>query len=240
LAILDMACQNRLLSLLPLSPDLAAQWSLVTLAPGTVLQRAGEAVDMVYFPIDCVISVLVTMDDGATTQVGVMGSRELVGLTSLMGVPHPTISSYRVSIGGQAICINADLLRAEFDAKLSFRNVLLRYAQFHVAQLAINVACASRHAIDQRLARWLLELRDRLGRRDLPVTHDHISQMLAVRRSTVSESLTNLAGRGLVIQTRGSIEVLHRKRLETASCECYAILRREFQSLLAKGTVTDL
>ncbi|WP_242064730.1 Crp/Fnr family transcriptional regulator [Nostoc sp. FACHB-133] len=134
----------------------------VELSYGEILNRPGETIEEVYFPLTCLISVTITMIDGITVEAGVVGSREMVGINAFMGGRETTQTEYIVQVPGKAVKMKADLLLHEFDTNKSLRDVMLKYTQAYMAQISQNVACNRLHTIEQRMARWLLESSDRL------------------------------------------------------------------------------
>ena len=228
--------KNRLLSRFPppIRNELASQLKQVQLPAGNVLHRSGDPVEEVFFPIDCIISVTATMENGDVTQVGLVGNREMVGLNAFMGGRELNRTAYTVQLAGRAIRVPADRLLALFDSNKVLRDVLLKYTQSYIAQLSQNVACSSRHTLRDRLARWLLEIRDRNGGDEVHLTHEGIASLLSVRRAGVSQELSVLEKRRIVQCNRASIFILDPGKLAEAACECYAVLQREYNRLLGK------
>jgi CRP-like cAMP-binding protein len=226
--------ENRLLAALPrdayakIEPHL--EW--LSLERGLVLHRPGEAIRDLYFPLDAMISVTVTMRDGRTAETGVVGRREVVGINAFMGGRETTQTEYVVQVPGEAVRVPADPLREEFDRNQALRGVLLRYTQAMFAQVTQNAACNGLHAMDQRFARWLLEVRDRIGSDELRLTHEFISEMLGVRRAGITQLSGKFARRGLIAHRRGLTRVVDGAGLEAATCECYAVVRDEYDRLL--------
>jgi CRP-like cAMP-binding protein len=234
--------KNRLLSRFPraIRNELASELKQVELSPGTVLHRSGDLVEEVFFPIDCIIAVTATMENGDITQVGLVGNREMVGLNAFMGGRELNHTAYTVQLAGRAIRIQADHLLALFDTNKALRDVLLKYTQSYIAQLSQNVACSSRHVLRDRLARWLLEIRDRNGGDEVHLTHEGIAALLAVRRAGISGELSALEKRRIVQCTRASVAIIDPAGLANAACECYGVLQREYNRLLGRrGTEFD-
>jgi CRP-like cAMP-binding protein len=225
---------NQLLAALP--AETLGRWQrylkTVTLAHGQVLHRAGQAITDVYFPLDCMISVTVTTGEGRTAEAGAVGSREMVGINAFMGGWETNQTEYVAQIAGRAVVMPAQPLLDEFDRVKAVRDVLLRYTQAYIAHLSQNVACNRLHLIDQRLARWLMECRDRLGSDDLAITHEFLAEMLGVRRAGVSETAGRLQDQGLIRTGRKRVRILDPEGLERASCECYRVTRAEYDRLL--------
>jgi len=231
-----MAIKNLLLACLPrdvyarIEPDLKTVW----LARGEVLHMAGEEIHNLYFPITCLISITVTMGEGQTVETGAVGRREVVGINAFMGGHETTQTEYIVQIAGDALKIAADPLKEEFNRNTEMRAVMLKYTQAYVAQISQNVGCNRVHALDQRCARWLLEVRERIESDDLALTHEFIAEMLGVRRAGVTEAMGRLKEIGIIDYTRGHIHVLDAQGLEAASCECYLVLKEEYDRLLGE------
>ena len=227
---------NALLDALPLAcrARLARHMRVADLLQGQVLHRPGEPIGAVFFPLDCLISVTVTVDGEQTVEAGAVGSREMVGLAALAGGRETDNTQYVCQVAGRAVELAAQPLLAEFDRERPVRDVLLRYAQAYVAQLSQNVACNRVHSVDQRLAQWLLESRDRLRAADIGLTHEFVSQMLGIRRAGVTEALGRFEDRGLVRCGRGRIRVTDHDGLGLASCGCFRALRKEYDRLLSR------
>ena len=204
----------------------------VNLTHGQILHRPNQSIRTVYFPLDCLISITVTMGEGRTVEAGAVGSREMVGLNAFMGGRETNQTEYVTQVAGTAIQMPAEPLLDEFDAVKSVRDVMLRFTQAYIAQLSQNVACNRVHTIEQRLARWLLEVRDRLGRDDLGLSHEFVAQMLGVRRAGISETAALLQSRGVIEYGRKNLRITDSPGLEEVSCECFRVLRDEYDRLL--------
>lgn len=229
-----MGSDNLLLAALPreVVERLGRHTRTVALPHGEVLHRPGKPIRDVYFPLDCLISVTVTMSEGRTAEAGMVGRREMVGVNAFMGGRETNQTEYVCQSPGAAVRMTAAPLLDEFDRVKGVRDVMLRYTQAYIAQLSQNVGCNRMHNIEQRLARWMLECRDRLRSDDLSLTHEFIGQMLGVRRAGVSETAGRLQERGLIKYGRKTIKVVDGPGLERASCECYRVLRGEYDRLL--------
>lgn len=231
-----MTIKNTLLACLPLDvyarvePDLKR----VSLARGQVLHRAGEEIHDLYFPVTCLLSVTVTMRGGETTEAGAVGRREVVGVNAFMGGSETTQTEYVVEVAGDALSIAAAPLKEEFDRNKAMRDVMLKYTQAFIAQLSQNVGCNRHHGLERRCARWLLEVRERIESEELPLTHEFIAQLMGVRRAGVTETLCDLRERGLINYRRSEIHVADVQGLEAASCECYKVLKDEYDRLLGE------
>ena len=231
-----MTIKNLLLARLPrdvyarIEPDLKT----VSLSQGEVLHRPGEVIRDLYFPTTCMISITVTMGGGETVEAGAIGRREVIGINAFMGGRETTQTEYIVQIPGDALYIAADPLKEEFNRNTEMRDVMLKYTQAMIAQISQNVACNRIHGMDERCARWLLEVRERIESDEFPLTQEFIAEMLGVRRAGVTEAAGRLKERGLIDYTRGHIQITDVRGLEAASCECYMVLREEYDRLLGR------
>ena len=226
--------QNLLLVALPddVRERLLRHARTVDLKSGEILHHPGQPIHQVYFPLNCLISVTVTMGHARTVEAGIVGSREMVGVNAFMGGRETNQTQYICQCPGSAVKIEAELLLDEFNRQKTVRDVLLRYTQAYIAQLSQNVACNRLHTLKQRLARWMLECRDRLKTDDLTLTHEFISQMLGVRRAGVTETAAELQQRGLIDYGRKKLRVVNLSGLQKASCECFRVIRDEYDRLL--------
>lgn len=229
-----MTIENRLLAALPAETvsRLRRHMKTVDLRHGQVLHRPNQQITDVYFPLDCMISVTVTTSEGRTAEAGAVGSREMVGINAFMGGRETNQTEYVAQIAGTAVVMPSRPLLDEFDNTKSVRDVLLRYTQAYIAHLSQNVACNRLHQIDQRLARWLMECRDRLRADEVAITHEFLGQMLGVRRAGVTETSGKLQALGLIKAARKKVRILDPGALERASCECYRVTRDEYDRLL--------
>ncbi len=239
-----MACANQhqppirngLLAALPpedlarLRPSLQS----VELPFDQTLYPADGIVEAVLFPESGMVSLLATLDDGEQVEVGIAGREGLVGLPLVLGDDRSLVEA-RVQLDGTALRLGAAALRDEMEGSAALRGLLKRYMLAFQAQVTMTAACNARHAIEQRLARWLLIAHDRAGADEFPMTHEFISIMLGVRRPGVSLAAGVLQKAGLIHYVRGRMAVTDRPGLEAASCECYHTVRREFARLLGSG-----
>ena len=225
--------KNRLLAVLPdaeckrLSPYLER----IPLKLGTVLYEPGVALQHVYFPTDCIISLLYVMKDGASAEIAVVGNEGIVGISLFMG-GDTTPSRAVVQSAGDALRLSGQVLKVEFNRSDIMHNLLLRYTQALLTQMAQTAVCNRHHSIEQQLCRWLLLSLDRLPNSSLVMTQQLIANMLGVRREGVTESAGKLQEAGLINYRRGKITVLNRPGLERSCCECYAVVKEEFDRLL--------
>jgi len=226
--------QNRLLAQLPrdvyerIKPDL----NLVSFSRDEVIHRPGDTIRHFHFPLTCMVSVTVRMGDGRTVEAGAIGSREVVGINAFMGGRETTQTEYIVQLPGEAMKIAADPLKIEFNRNTEMRDLMLKYTQAYIAQISQNVACNRLHTLEHRCARWLLEVRDRVQSDDFPLTQEFIAQMLGVRRSGVSVVAEALKEKGVIDYGRGQIKITDAQALENLSCECYMVLKEEYNRLL--------
>jgi CRP-like cAMP-binding protein len=229
-----MGSKNLLLAAFPgeVRDRLAKHWHIVDLKHGEVLHRPGQAIENVYFPRDCLISITVTMDEARTAEAGIVGSREMAGLNAFMGGRQTNQTEYVCQSPGTAVKVDAESFLDEFNSDKHVRDVMLKFTQAYIAQLSQNVACNRLHSIEQRLARWMLECRDRLQTDDLSMTHEFIAQMLGVRRAGVTETAATLQQRNLVKCGRASLQIIDGPGLEAAACECFRVIREEYDRLL--------
>jgi len=230
---------NRLLAALP---DVEwerwrPQLELVEMPLGKVLYEPGSTLAHVYFPTTSIVSLLYVMEDGASAEIAVVGREGLVGISLFMG-GATTPSRAVVQSAGQAFRLTADLMLQEFNRAGPVLHLLLRYTQALITQMAQTAVCNRHHSLDQQLCRWLLLSLDRLDSRELVVTQELIANMLGVRREGVTEAAGDLQKAGLIRYRRGHITVLDRQRLEQRTCECYAVVKKEYDRLLPAGLAT--
>jgi CRP-like cAMP-binding protein len=225
---------NLLLDRLPdeVRSRLSGQLTPIPLFHGQIIHKPGDKIRALYFPTTCMISVTVRMRDGRTVEAGAIGSREVVGINAFMGGRETTQTEYVVQLPGEAIKIEANSMTAEFDRNTEMRDVMLRYTQAFVAQISQNVACNRLHDTDQRFARWLLEVRDRVQSDEFPLTHGFMAEMLGIRRASVTDAATKLKKLEVIETKRGTIRIKHTQDLEKISCECYFALKEEYDRLL--------
>jgi len=219
-----------------MSPELyeklAPNLKRVSLKQGTILHHPGETIEDLYFPIDCGISITITMKNGSTAEAGIIGRREVLGINAIMGGKETTQTEYIVQIAGSAIKIDAPALLEEFDRNKELRGVLLRFTQAMIAQISQTTACNSLHVLEQRLARWLLESQDRINTNEIKLTQEFLSHMLGVRRAGITQTAQKFQEKGLIQYHRGIVQILDQKGLEEAACECFRTVREEYDRLL--------
>ena len=199
---------------------------------GKEIYAAGQQVQYVYFPIDCIVSLLYVMLDGHSAEISVVGREGIIGIAVFMG-GDSTPSRAVVQSGGKAYRLPASELRSEFNNDAAMRMLMLRYTQALITQMAQTAVCNRHHTIDQQLCRWLLLSLDRLPTNELTMTQELIANMLGVRREGVTEAAGKLQKLGVINYQRGRISVLDRPKLEELSCECYAVVKEETDRLAA-------
>jgi CRP-like cAMP-binding protein len=225
--------RNHLLGALPTSDleRLRPSLQLVSLSLGQVLYESGRQQPRVYFPTTAIVSLLYTMEDGSSAEIAVVGNEGIVGVSLFMG-GESTTSRAVVQSAGEAYQWPAKLLQAEFRRGGATQYLLLRYTQALLTQMSQTAVCNRHHSLDQQLCRWLLLSLDRLAGDELVMTQQLIADMLGVRREGVTEAAGQLQEAGLIKYSRGHIKVLDRPGLEQRTCECYAVVRKEFDRLL--------
>jgi len=225
--------QNHLLA--ALSADefarISSNLEWVPLPLGEAVCEPGMKMHYVYFPITSIVSLLYVMEDGASAEIAVVGNEGLVGVSLFMG-GETTTSRAVVQSAGHAFRMKGTLLKAEFFRAGPMQRLLLRYTQALLTQMAQTAVCNRHHSVDQQLCRWLLLSLDRLPSNELIMTQELIANMLGVRREGVTEAAGKLQQAGLIEYRRGHITVLDRAGLETRVCECYAVVKKEFDRLL--------
>ena len=201
------------------------------LALGKVLYESGDALHHVYFPTDAIVSLLYVMESGASAEISVVGNEGLIGVALFMG-GESTPSRAIVQSAGHAYRLPGQRLKDEFNRHGELLQLLLRYTQALITQMAQTAVCNRHHSIDQQLCRWLLLSLDRLPSNQLTMTQELIANMLGVRREGVTDAAGKLQKLGVIEYSRGRITVLNRPQLEQLSCECYAVVKKETDRLL--------
>jgi CRP-like cAMP-binding protein len=198
---------------------------------GQVLYESGATLAHVYFPTTAIVSLLYVMEDGASAEIAVVGNEGIVGISLFMG-GGSTPSRAVVQSAGRGLRLKAQMMKDEFDRNGPVLHLLLRYTQALITQMSQTAVCNRHHSLDQQLCRWLLLSLDRLQGDELIMTQELIANMLGVRRGGVTEAAHRLQQGGLIRYTRGHIVVLDRPELEKRACECYAVVKREYDRLL--------
>lgn len=216
---------------------LLPQLERVELSLAEVIYEAESEVQYVYFPETAVVSMLSTLENGATTEVGLIGREGMVGLSIFLG-GSITHDQAVVQVAGSAMRMKTSVLREELRLGSPLQLLLLRYTRAFLALVTQSVVCGQHHTLDQRLARWLLMMLDHVESDELQLTHELIAAMMGVRRAGVTEAAGALKSAGLIKSSRGRITILGRQGLEAKACECYEIIREEYGQLHAGQTST--
>jgi CRP-like cAMP-binding protein len=230
---------NSLLAALPaevfdrLLPDLKP----VAMPLGRVIYESGAELEHVYFPSpNCIVSMLYVMEDGSSAEIAVVGDEGMVGIAMFMG-GGTTPSRALVQSAGQGFQLKGRALKKEFERHGELQHLLLRYTQALITQMSQTAVCNRLHSVDQQLCRWLLLSLDRLSTNELTMTQELIANMLGVRREGVTEAAGKLQHLGLIHYSRGRITIIDRPGLEALVCECYAVVKKEYDRLLPAKAV---
>jgi CRP-like cAMP-binding protein len=226
--------ENLLLAALPdaVRERLAPELKLVDMPLGKVLYEPGDKQRHVYFPTESIVSFLYVMEDGASAEISMVGNEGMIGVALFTG-GESTPSRAVVQSAGHAFRLPGQALMAEFNRHEELQELLLRFTQALITQMAQTAVCNRHHQIDQQLCRWLLLSLDRLPDNRLAMTQELIANMLGVRREGVTEAAGKLQEQGVIEYHRGEITVLDRPRLESLCCECYAVVKQETDRLLS-------
>lgn len=225
--------ENRLLSVLTgeererLLPNLQP----VAFAVGEVIYESGAELGYIYFPTTCVISFIYTMENGSTAEMGLAGNDGVVGVALFLG-GDTTPNRAVVQVAGGAFRMKANVLRDEFARGGAMQSLLLRYTQVLITQISQTAVCNRLHSEEKRLCRWLLLSHDRVQSDELAITQESLSHLLGGRRESVTVAARHLQHAGLIRYNRGHIKILNRSGLEAVACECYRIVKQEFDRLL--------
>jgi CRP-like cAMP-binding protein len=203
----------------------------VSLALGQVLYDAGDTIRYAYFPYDAMISLVTILVDGGTVEMSVFGREGVAGFAGTL-TTREALGRYLVQLPGAAMRIPIEPLHEAFHSRPRFRETFLHYTEALLAQTFQIVACNAVHPVEARCCRWLLSTHDRVGRDDLPLTHEFLAEMLGVQRATVSLITRTFQTAGLIQQRRGIIRITDRAGLEDVACECYGNIRRQFQKMI--------
>ena len=224
--------QNQLLAAMP-----EAEWKrwlpeieAIDMPLGHVLYEPGSTLSHVYFPTTAIISMLYVLENGASAEIAVVGNEGLIGISLFMG-GESTPSRAVVQSAGKGYRLPAQAMKDEFNRGGAVMHLLLRYTQALITQMSQTAVCNRHHSLDQQLCRWLLLSLDRLEGNELVMTQELISNMLGVRREGVTEAALQLQSAGLIKYSRGRILVLDRPGIEKRSCECYAVVKKEYDRL---------
>ncbi len=223
--------ENRLLASLPDRDRarLLPQLEILTLFAKEPVYESGEEINFIYFPLDCIVVLISSVDTNATVEVGLIGNEGMIGATILMGAKNST-SQALILTEGKALRLPAALLKKEAKRSSRMREVLLNYTNALLAQSAQLAACHRYHTPRARLARLLLMINDRLTTPEFRITQDLLADLLGTRRATVTQAVNQLQDKGLIASVRGRIRFLDRKGLENESCTCYAIISQQYST----------
>jgi CRP-like cAMP-binding protein len=226
--------QNQLLAALPAAEfeRLAGRLERVPMRLGDMLYEPGEQLQHAYFPVSCIVSLHYVMATGASASVAGVGHEGMVGISLFMG-GNTTPSSAVVQTAGVAYRLERRLLKEEFERSGAMQHLLLRYTQALITQMTQTAVCNRHHSVEQQLCRWLLVTLDRIPSGQIVMTQELVASMLGVRREGVTEAAGRLQAAGVIRYRRGHITVLERAGLESRSCECYDVVRKEFARLLS-------
>lgn len=224
--------RNQILAALPITEydRLAPQLKVEALSLNQILFRPDEQIKDVYFPVNCIVSLLTELQDGNGLEVGLVGCEGIVGISAFLGGSETKVATVQAT--GEALRLPIEILRVEFQRGEALQGALLRYTHALMSQISQSVVCNSRHQVAGRLARWLLMYHDRMERDEFELTHEFMANMLGVRRSGVSEVAKTLQNMGFISYQRGRVKILNRKGLEEYTCECYSVIKKKFDKLL--------
>ncbi|MHB8495810.1 MAG: Crp/Fnr family transcriptional regulator [Casimicrobiaceae bacterium] len=232
----DMRVSNRVLASVPAREykRLQAHLEPIELKFGQVLYEPGKSIRHVYFPIDCLISLLTAVDKRRTLEVGMVGNEGMAGMPFILGMG---VSGVRAIVqgGGNALRMASALFRIEFDRNRPLQDALYRYTYALMAQVSQTAACNRFHEAEARLSRWLLMTRDRVGADEFPLTHEFLAHMLGLRRVGVTEAASALKRRKLISYTRGKIQIIDVRGLKKSSCSCYQTVKDVFDRAQARS-----
>ncbi len=233
-AVLNGPVENRLLASLPADQYKRLRPSLrpVSFSLGEVVYEFGGQLDYVFFPTNSIVSLLYTMENGTSAEMGLTGNDGVVGIALFMGgdtMPNRAV----VQSAGEALSMKAKVLQDEFALGGEFQYLLLRYTQALITQISQTAVCNRLHSVEQQLCRWLLLSHDRVQADELIMTQELIADMLGVRREGVTVAAGRLQDAGAIRYIRGHIQILNRQKLEDTVCECYQVVKEEFDRLLS-------
>jgi CRP-like cAMP-binding protein len=232
--------QNHLLAALPTDSfaRLAVNLELIAMPLGAALCESGGQLQHVYFPTTAIVSLHYVMEDGASAEIAGIGNEGVLGVSLFMG-GNTTPSQATVQTGGHGYRLKTKQMMEEFDLAGPMMRLMLRYTQALMTQMSQTAVCNRHHSVEQQLCRWLLLTLDRLPSNELTMTQELIASMLGVRREGITEIAGNLQREGLISYRRGHITVLDRAGLESHTCECYEVVKKEFKRLLGDSNVTN-
>lgn len=205
---------------------------LVTLPQRRVLWDPGQSVESVYFPRSGVVSLLVVAEDGTSVEVATVGNEGMAGVPVFLSQRHRAIGRAMSQIPGQGLLVDADDFDTIVGGDRTVERLLRRYTHAVMVHVAQGAVCNRLHSVERRLARWVMEMHDRIRPDDLPVTHEFLAGMLGVRRASVTDAIAPLQAAGAISQERGRIRVVDPDQLRELTCECYGVVRRAYDELL--------
>jgi CRP-like cAMP-binding protein len=228
--------QNQILGALPAEDyqRLLPELELVELPLGWVMSESGDHVDFLYFPISGIVSLIYTLEDGSSSEIALVGNEGLVGISIFMG-GESMPSSTEVQSAGAAYKLSRKIMKHEFSLGGKLQRLALLYTQALICQTSQTSVCNRHHALDQQLCRWLLMSVDRLHENEMAVTQEMIAKLLGVRRESVTLTTRKLEEDGLIARKRGHIELVDRPALEKRVCECYEVVKQEYQRLMPRS-----
>ncbi len=224
---------NRLLASIPehLYQNIVPYLQPVELKQHLVLYHAGENYDYAYFPSHSIVSTVAIMENGSTTEIGVIGNEGMVGLPIILNTGY-TNSTAIVQVGDGGYKIAASQLREQINRHQEIKQLMMRYVQARIIELGQTAACNRYHSVEQRFARWLLTVSDNIQKDEFQLTQEFISHMIGVRRSGVSEVAGKFQREGIIKYSRGKIGIVDREKLKASTCECHGLIQKEFSRLL--------
>ncbi len=228
----DPLLQNRLLASLPAADrdKLRPHFELMAYELAHPLIIPGQPIRYAYFPISCLASLVIVLEDGSTVESSSVGREGMVGIPVILGAVTTPMQTV-IQIPGEALRIDSEILKEQFERSGALHSVLTRYVHTLFMIASQSAACNRRHGVDARLARWLLTSSDGVGSNQLAITQEFLAAMLGVRRAGVTEAAVKLQSAGWIAYSRGFVEVLDRRALERAACECYDVVRQEYERL---------
>jgi CRP-like cAMP-binding protein len=226
--------QNRIISSLPreMYLQVVGRAKRVTLPVGEIICEPGHPAECIYFPVNSVMSAVVTLNDGALIEAAMIGNEGMAGVASLI---DRTASPYRIvqRVEGEVLRLTAFEFRGLLETSANLREIVGRYVLTLLQQHAQNAACNLHHKIDERMCRWLLTTADRVGRDGFHVTQEFLSEMLGVSRQSVNMTAGQLQQDGLIAYRRGNLRIMDRYRLESSTCECYRATKEAYERLMS-------
>jgi len=228
---------NRLLDALPIAERdaLVARMEVRALQAEEQLYEAGRRIRSVWFPITAIVSLLTTLKDGTGVETATVGREGMVGVAIFLGDDHVPNSRGVVQLRGEALRMDATEFGSEVLENPKLREFMFAYTRALLLQFGQGVACATSHAVRERLARWMLQTTDRVASDELELTQQFLSEILGVRRASITAAIHELQRRGAIVTRRGNIHIVRRDRLAQASCECYDVVSDEYERLLPGG-----